>query len=90
VVVDGTLGLGGMFLLFIHADYLILDIAPDYSWVLVGQPSRKLGWVLARNPAMDAALYTTLLGKLRGFGYDTGKFMRVAQFREQMNQPGFQ
>lgn len=78
------------FLLFIHADYLVLDIAPDYSWVLVGQPSRKLGWVLARDPAMDDALYTTLLDKLHGFGYDTGKFMRVAQFREQLGKPGFQ
>ena len=78
------------FLLFIHADYLILEIAPDYSWVLVGQPSRKLGWVLARDPAMDDALYTTLRDKLRGFGYDTGKFMRVAQFKEQLGQPGFQ
>ena len=78
------------FLWVIRADYLILDIAPDYSWVLVGQPSRKLGWVLARDPAMDAALYTTLLGKLRGFGYDTAKFMRVAQFKEQLGQPGFQ
>src|SRR5664279_3458150 len=29
------------FMWIIHADYLILDIAPDYSWVLVGQPSRK-------------------------------------------------
>ena len=78
------------FLWLIHADYLILDIAPDYSWVLVGQPSRKLGWVLARNPAMDDALYTTLLGKFRGFGYDTAKFMRVPQFKEQLGLPGFQ
>ncbi len=78
------------FLWFIHADYLILDIAPDYSWVLVGQSSHKLGWILARNPAMDDALYTTLLEKLRGFGYETGRFMRVAQFKEQTGQPGFQ
>jgi apolipoprotein D and lipocalin family protein len=78
------------FLSFIHADYLVLDIAPDYSWVLVGQPNRKLGWVLARSPAMDDTLYTTLLDKLRGFGYETGRFMRVAQFREQLGTPGFQ
>jgi apolipoprotein D and lipocalin family protein len=78
------------FLWLIHADYLILDIAPDYSWVLVGQPSRKLGWVLARNPAMDEALYMALLGKFHGLGYDTAKFMRVPQFKEQVGQPGFQ
>jgi len=78
------------FLWVIHADYLILDVAPDYSWVLVGQPNRKLGWVLARSPAMDDALYTTLLDNFRGFGYATEKFMRVAQFREQIGKPDFQ
>ncbi|MDR3386660.1 MAG: lipocalin family protein [Rudaea sp.] len=78
------------FLWLIHADYLVLEVAPDYSWVLVGQPNRKLGWVLARNPAMEDALYTTLLSKLHGFGYDIAKFMRVPQFKEQVGQPGFQ
>ena len=78
------------FLWVIHADYLILDVAPDYSWALAGQRSRKLGWVLARDPAMDDALYTTLLGKLRGLGYDSAKFQRVAQFKEQLGKPGFQ
>jgi apolipoprotein D and lipocalin family protein len=78
------------FLWVVRADYLILDIAPDYSWVLVGQQSRKLGWVLARDPAMDDALYKTLLGKFRSFGYDPEKFMRVPQFKEQIGKPGFQ
>jgi len=78
------------FLWLIRADYLILEVAPDYSWALVGQPSRKLGWVLARDPAMDDALYATLLGKLRGFGYDSTRFLRVPQFKEQLGAPGFQ
>ncbi len=74
----------------IRADYLVLDIAPDYSWALVGQPNRRLAWVFARNPAMDDALYTTLLEKFRSYGYDTAKFMRVPQFKEQAGKPGFQ
>lgn len=78
------------FLWLIRADYLILDIAPDYSWVLIGQPNRKLGWVLARNPAMDDALYAGLIDKFSGFGYDRDKFARVAQFKEQLGRPGFQ
>ena len=49
------------FLWIVHADYMVLEVAPDYSWALVGQPNRKLAWVFARNPAMDDALYTTLL-----------------------------
>lgn len=73
-----------------RADYLILDIAPDYSWVLVGQPSRKLGWVLARDAVMDDALYESLLQKFHGFGYDTAQFKRVAQIKQQVGKPGFQ
>lgn len=67
----------------IRADYLILEVAPDYSWALIGQPNRKLGWVLARDPAMDDTLYSLLLEKFRGYGYDAGRFVRVAQFAEQ-------
>ncbi len=78
------------FLKLFKADYLILEVAPDYSWALVGQRSRKLGWVLARNPSMDDQTYESLLAKFRSYGYDTGKFMRVPQFKEQVGKPGFQ
>jgi apolipoprotein D and lipocalin family protein len=78
------------FLGLFRADYLVLEIDPDYSWVLVGQRDRKLGWILARDPAMDDATYAKLIDKFRGFGYDTTKFMRVPQFKEQVGKAGFQ
>lgn len=78
------------FMWLIRADYLILEVAPDYSWVLVGQSNRKLGWILARDPAMDDAAYATLLEKFRGYGYNSARFARVAQFKEQLGKPGFQ
>jgi apolipoprotein D and lipocalin family protein len=78
------------FLGLFHADYLILDVAPDYSWALVGQRNRKLGWVLARDPMVDETTYASLLEKLRGFGYDTSRFLRVPQFLDQVGEPGFQ
>ena len=78
------------FLWLIRADYLIVAIAPDYSWVLVGQPSRKLGWILARAPAMDDVLYTELLDRFQACGYDPARFRRVPQFAEQLGKPGFQ
>jgi len=74
----------------VRADYLVLEVAPDYSWALIGQPSRKLGWVLARDPAMDDAQYAQLLNKFTGYGYDTVRFQRVPQFAEQVGKPGFQ
>lgn len=78
------------FFWIVRADYWIIEVAPDYSWALVGQPGRKLGWILARDPAMDDALYQTLIGKLRGYGYDTSQFLRVPQFKEQVGAAGFQ
>jgi len=78
------------FLGLFRADYLILDVAPDYSWALVGQRSRKLGWVLARDPVMDDATYASLIEKFRGFGYDTTQFLRVPQIKEQLGKAGFQ
>ena len=73
-----------------HADYLILETAPDYSWALIGQPSRKLGWVFARDAAMDDKTYAALLEKFRGYGYEPDRFKRVPQFAEQVGKPGFQ
>lgn len=74
----------------LKADYLILEVAPDYSWALIGHPKREMGWVFARDKQMDEALYQSLLGKMAGYGYDTTKFRKVPQKREQLGQPGFQ
>jgi apolipoprotein D and lipocalin family protein len=71
------------------ADYLILDVADDYSWALIGQPDRKLGWIFGRDALMPDALYARLLDKMGSYGYDTSKILRVAQIPEQLGKPGF-
>ena len=71
------------------ADYLILEVADDYSWALIGQPSRKLAWIFGREPVMSDALYAELIEKMRNYGYDTSKILRVAQVPEQVGKPGF-
>ena len=74
----------------LKADYLVLEVAPDYSWALIGHPKRKMGWVFSREQAMDDALYQQLLGKMKGYGYDTSKFQKVPQKKEQVGMAGFQ
>ena len=71
-------------------DYLILATAPDYSWALVGHPSRDLAWVFARTASMDAALYQQLLSKLGAMDYDEKRLLRVPQQPQDLGQPGFQ
>jgi apolipoprotein D and lipocalin family protein len=63
----------------VRADYLVLEVAPDYSWALIGQPSRKLAWVFARDPQMDDAQLASLLAKFPGYGYDPARLQRVPQ-----------
>ncbi len=63
----------------LSADYLVLEVAPDYSWALVGHPQRKYGYVFSRQPRMDDALYQQLLGKLGGYGYTTSRLQKVPQ-----------
>ena len=67
----------------LKADYLVLEVAPDYSWALIGQPSGKLAWVFSRDQRMDDATFNTLKSKFSAYGYDTSKILRVAQFPDQ-------
>ena len=74
----------------LNADYEILEVAPDYSWVIIGHPKREMGWVMARDANMDDALYDTLIKKFESYDYKTASFKRVPQFKEQVGKPGFQ
>jgi apolipoprotein D and lipocalin family protein len=63
----------------LNADYLVLEVAPDYSWALVGHPQRKYGYVFSRQPHMDDAVYQRLLAKLAGYGYTASRLHKVPQ-----------
>jgi apolipoprotein D and lipocalin family protein len=60
-------------------DYWVLDVAPDYSWALVGNPAKKSCWVFSRTPQVDDALYASLVEKLKVRGYDVTKLLKIAQ-----------
>lgn len=59
----------------IYGDYWILDLDPDYRWVLVGEPSRKYAWILARSPDLDAATQDALLARAAALGFDRQAFV---------------
>jgi apolipoprotein D and lipocalin family protein len=64
-----------------YGDYWILDLDPDYRWVLVGEPGRKYGWILARDKTLDAATLDRLLARAEVLGYDRQAFIRTPQTR---------
>jgi apolipoprotein D and lipocalin family protein len=63
----------------ISVPYLILDLDPQYQWVVVGHPSRRYGWILGRSKTLPGATYDGILQRLGAQGYDASKFAKVPQ-----------
>ena len=61
------------------ADYLVIDLDPNYRWAVVGHPSRKLLWVLARDRQLPDDLYNTIVQRTASQGYDPAKITKVPQ-----------
>jgi apolipoprotein D and lipocalin family protein len=56
-----------------RGDYWIIDLADDYSYAVVGHPSRKYLWILSRSPIISENLFHRLLSRIEAQGYDLGK-----------------
>ena len=59
------------FFMFFYADYNILEMAADGSWVLVGGGSPKYLWILAREKQLPTAVIDHIIKLARERGYDT-------------------
>jgi apolipoprotein D and lipocalin family protein len=57
-----------------YGNYWVLALDPDYKWVLVGEPKRKFGWVLARESKLDEATLNPILDRAVSLGYDRNAF----------------
>ncbi|MEY8876622.1 MAG: lipocalin family protein [Leptothrix sp. (in: b-proteobacteria)] len=63
-------------------DYWMLALdrdAPDYRWVLVGEPGRTYAWVLSRTPTLPAADLDAALARAVALGYARSAFTRTPQ-----------
>ena len=58
----------------IWGDYWILDLGEEYETSVVGEGSRKYGWVLSRTPTVSDGRLAELMDALRDQGYDPEKF----------------
>jgi len=56
-------------------DYWIIGLDPDYRWAVVGEPSRKTGWVLGREPVLSDDELEKIDRLLTDRGYDPGRFV---------------
>lgn len=61
------------------ADYLITYLSPDYQTTIIGVPSRKYAWIMARTKTIPDATYENLVKELKRQGHDISKLRKVPQ-----------
>lgn len=59
-----------------YGKYLIVNLADDYSWVVVSNPKHKTLWILSRTKTMDLDLYNKILAWLRENNFDVSKLKK--------------
>lgn len=64
------------FLPFVWGDYWVIALDETHGAVLVGTPSRRYLWVLARDPVLDDAVYARLVGIAQREGFDVAALVR--------------
>ncbi|MBI1355050.1 MAG: hypothetical protein GC160_11945 [Acidobacteria bacterium] len=67
------------FLPVVWADYQVIDLAPDYSWAAVGEPTRRYFWLLSRAPRLDEGTLKGILQRAEAQGYDLSGLIRTPQ-----------
>jgi lipocalin len=62
-------------------NYYIIDLGKgeSYDYALVGSPSRKYLWILARTKSIEEKLYHQLLAKAQNLGFDIQPMIRTRQ-----------
>jgi apolipoprotein D and lipocalin family protein len=63
----------------VWGDYWVIDLAPDYSYSLVGTPDRKYLWILSRAPRLDESTYKMLIDKAAAQGFDVSRVVKTRQ-----------
>lgn len=64
---------------FVWGDYWVIDLAPDYSYAVVGTPGRDYLWVLSRSPILTEPSYQLALAKITAQGFDVSKLVKTKQ-----------
>ena len=63
----------------VWGDYWIVDLAPDYSYAVVGDPKREYLWILSRTPQMKVSTYEGILRNIEQQGFIPNKLVKTPQ-----------
>jgi apolipoprotein D and lipocalin family protein len=62
-----------------RGDYLIIGLADNYDWAIVGHPKRKYLWILSRESYMPSQTYDEIIEIIRKKGYDPNRLVKTPQ-----------
>jgi apolipoprotein D and lipocalin family protein len=60
-------------------DYWVLELDPDYRWVMVGEPGLRYLWVLSRTPTLPPGTLESLLARARALGFPVEQMLLTSQ-----------
>lgn len=69
----------GEYRFWVAGDYWVIALDPAYRWAVVGHPSRRYGWVLAREARLAPATLAEIIGRIKLQGYDACDFVVTPQ-----------
>lgn len=62
--------------LFIGAgNYWVIALDSNYEWAVVGEPTRKYGWILARSSVLEKSVLQNISAELERQEYDPCQFV---------------
>lgn len=64
----------------IKVDYWIIELADDYSYVVVGHPDRKFLFIMSRNQSMPKKTHDEIVARCKAKGYEVHKL--TSQFKD--------
>jgi apolipoprotein D and lipocalin family protein len=64
----------------VAGDYWIIGLdEKNYSWALVGHPSRQFLWILSRNPRLNPQTYSDIVALAEKLGYESARIEKTTQ-----------
>jgi len=69
------------FLPLVWGDYWILGLGPEYSFAVIGDPSRTYLWILSRTPVMPELAYRQAVEIAASNGFDVSRLVKTLQGR---------
>ena len=62
-----------------YGGYNIVELDPNYQYVLIAGNDREYLWLLSRTPKLDPAVQQRLVNKAKGLGFASDKLIFVKQ-----------